>query len=166
MRTEDNLAVGADIHKQGQLFGVIHTGRVHPGGDIRANVAGNPWKAVHRGFGVNFQPDFGGSQQGELVHAGDKRGKTDALSRQAEQQVGHGAVAGDGSLYDLRRVGFDPLAGGLEKAINRSQDQRAHFRGSAVFAGIDNSGNDILAAVDLLVIFGGLGSHGPAGQVH
>ena len=63
-------------------------------------------------------------------------------------------------------TGFDPLAGGLEQLVDRSQNQGAHFLGPALFAGINDARDHILAAADLLVVFGHLGPDLPADQVH
>ena len=98
---EHHLAVGADVDEQGELVGGEHARGDHAGGDVAAHVAAHRRHDVHARQHVGVQAELAGEQLGRRGDRGDVGLLAQESRVQAQQQMGHGRVAGDRDLVDL-----------------------------------------------------------------
>ena len=115
------------------------------------------------------QSQLAGSQDGHMVHHRHVGGQADRLRWDGQQQVDHRRIAGNRQFEHLRRDGADLLAGGLQQAIDRFDDQALHLGqvgGCAGVAGIDDARDHVLAPGNLAVVVACLGQHLARGQIH
>ena len=166
MRTQNHLAVRANIQEKGEFVGVIHARRQDTRGDICAHIAGYSRQTIDRRLRVQAQTHIASIQEGYLINSSDKRRQPDRRRRYPKQQVNHGAVTGDGSFDNIHGLYLHALAGCLDQFVDRIQHQVAKFLGAIFFAGIDDARNDIFAARNLAVIFRHLRFHLSIQQVY
>ncbi|VTR70227.1 hypothetical protein DESC_780415 [Desulfosarcina cetonica] len=163
--TDDDFGVGTDIHEKGQAFVQIQSRPHDPGDDIAAHVAGNGRVDQGGDVVVQCQADVH-RPDGWIERGGRYVGRaTDVTGIDLEQELGHGGVAGQGDGGDILGIDlgladdfFDDGVDGL------GHDLLQPFQ-AALFLGIHDPADHVLAVTDLGVEVAVLGQHGTALQV-
>ncbi len=134
----------------------MHARAQHPGGDVTAHVGAHSREAIHNGLRMHVQAQLGGTQRGKAAGGRDVGFQPDVLGLQPEEEVDHGGVAGHRRHRDLLRR--QALA--RQHLVDEGVDGRDHavlqFLAVLGLPGVDDAGDDVLAAGDLAVVGRGM----------
>ena len=163
---DDHLAIGADIEEQANLLAVGDEGGLkQPRGDIAADIAADARREQHVGIGVHGQADLVPAQQGRTVDRRRVGLQADIFRIEPKQEVDHGRVADDDGVVDLGRVDGVVAAKVSDQAVEVGQDQVAKLLAPLGEFGVIDPADDVQAARDLAIVFGGRAQDMVARQV-
>ncbi len=98
---EHDLAVRADVDEQPDPRVAVHAAGQQPGGDVAAHVGAERGEDDRAGLRVGGNAQVAGADLGQQPGGQDERRDAERLRVDAEDQVDHGGVAGQGDLVDL-----------------------------------------------------------------
>ena len=130
----------------------VHAGRDDAGGDVAAHVRPHRRQDVHPGDRVGVEAQLVGDQLGRRGDRRDVRLLAQGARLQAEEQVCHRRVAGDGELVDLALLDAVALLELLEQVVDRLHGELLQPLQSVLALGVDDAADDVVAAGDLPVV--------------
>ncbi len=151
---QHDLAVGANINKQGELLRLVHQGAEHARGDVGADIAAHSGQAIHCGLGIDVQAQFARPDRQRMVHRGNVGLQTNGFRPHPQEQVNHGGIAGHGGLVNLRRRDALALGQILYQTVQGLNHQPLEVFQTTGALGVHDARDDVLATGDLLVILG------------
>ncbi len=121
---EHDLAVRADVDEQPGPRVPVHAGREQPGGDVAADVGAERREHERPRPRMRRHARVGSEHLRQLAGRHDERRDAERLRVDAERDVGHRRVPGDGDLGDVSRIRAG-LRADLARPARRASRARA-----------------------------------------
>ena len=100
---DHDLAVGADVDEQAQSLVTVHPGRQGARDDVAADVGAEGGEDDRTRMRVQCHTEVDGLEAGVVAAGQDERRDAERLGVDAEEELHHRRVAGDGDLVDVGR---------------------------------------------------------------
>ena len=163
---QHHFAVGADVEKQGQLVGTVHSAGQDAGGDVAAHVAADRRQGVEDASGMDANAQFGRSDRRRASHRGHKRAKTQEIRLQPQQEMRHRRVPRGRRAEDVAPANLGAAHQVVDQFVDVLNHGPVHGLGAAGTAGMVDPVDHVLAEADLRVVLGGRPARGSRVEVH